>query len=74
MLRIRDLGLPIGNSGRRGDLYIKLNIYLPYLTNENIKELTRLSFLEKPKSDFDSHSDCVDDDNNIFTQEIIATI
>ncbi len=49
ILRIRDLGLPIGTSGRRGDLYIKLNIYLPKLSNEQIKLLQNLSFMQKPK-------------------------
>ncbi len=28
-MRVRDLGLPIGDSGRRGDLYIKLIVELP---------------------------------------------
>ncbi len=49
MLRVRDLGLPIGTSGRRGDLYIKLNIYLPKLSNDQIKQLQNLSFLEDAK-------------------------
>ena len=38
-LRIRDLGLPIGTSGRRGDLYIKLYICLPELSNKDIEKL-----------------------------------
>lgn len=39
MLRIRDLGLPINDSGRRGDLYIKLNVIFPELTIDEIKKL-----------------------------------
>lgn len=66
MLRIRDLGLPISSSGRRGDLYIKLNIYLPELNNESIKELTRMKFLEKPIIKYF--------DNQGYVEEIIANL
>lgn len=41
-LRIRDLGLPISDSGRRGDLYINLVIKLPELTKTEIRKLKNL--------------------------------
>ena len=46
-IRVRDLGLPISNSGRRGDLYIKLNIILPNLTDKDIKILGDLKLFNQ---------------------------
>ena len=46
-IRVRDLGLPIGISGRRGDLYIKFNIILPDLSNNDIKLLKSFKLFNK---------------------------
>ena len=46
-IRVRDLGLPISNSGRRGDLYIKFNIILPNLTFKDIKILKNLKLFNQ---------------------------
>ena len=46
-IRVRDLGLPIGTSGRRGDLYIKFNIILPDLSNNDIKLLKSFKLFNK---------------------------
>ena len=46
-IRVRDLGLPIGITGRKGDLYIKLNIILPDLSNNDIKLLKSFKLFNK---------------------------
>jgi DnaJ-class molecular chaperone len=55
MLRVRDLGLPINNSGRRGDLYIKLNVVFPELSNEAIKQLESLKIFNLNKTEIDNN-------------------
>jgi DnaJ-class molecular chaperone len=73
ILRIRDLGLPIGTSGRRGDLYIKLNIHLPKLSNEQIKLLQNLSFMEKSNEKETKRGETMEkEENNII--EIYAIL
>lgn len=54
-LRIRDLGLPINDSGRRGDLYIKLLIKLPELSKTEIRKLKNL-LVFNPKENESSSS------------------
>lgn len=44
MIRIRDLGLPIESTGRRGDLYIKFDIALPNLNQDLIDQLVQLDY------------------------------
>jgi DnaJ-class molecular chaperone len=44
---ISNLGLPIGGSGERGNLYVKLNVILPELSEFDINQLKMMnSFLE----------------------------
>jgi DnaJ-class molecular chaperone len=55
MLRVRDLGLPINNSGRRGDLYIELNVVFPELSNEAIKQLESLKIFNLNQTKIDNN-------------------
>lgn len=57
IVRIRDLGLPISSSGRRGDLYIKLNICLPDLNDDQIKNMDWSLFNSKIKEDEENEND-----------------
>jgi DnaJ-class molecular chaperone len=67
MIRIRDLGLPISNSGRRGDLYVKLFIILPELNKEEISKLETMNFFPIHKNnskninqqDIEIDNDCI---------------
>ena len=56
MIRIRDLGLPINNSGRRGDLYIKLNIIFPILSKNEILYLENMKIFNKTEIDIDKNN------------------
>lgn len=42
-LKVPNLGLPISNSGNRGDLYIKLSIILPELSKQEINQLKNIN-------------------------------
>jgi DnaJ-class molecular chaperone len=53
-LRIRDLGLPISDSGRRGDLYIKLLLKLPELSKTEIRKLKNLVVFNPNKNESQS--------------------
>jgi molecular chaperone DnaJ len=55
MIRVRDLGLPINNSGRRGDLYIELNVVFPELSNEMINKLESLKIFNLNKIEIDNN-------------------
>ncbi len=55
MLRVRDLGLPINNTGRRGDLYLKLNVVFPELSNEAIKQLESMKIFNLNKINNDNN-------------------
>jgi DnaJ-class molecular chaperone len=42
-IRVRDKGLPIENTGRFGDLYIKFKVILPDINSEDIKKIKDIS-------------------------------
>ena len=56
-IRVRDLGLPIGISERRGDLYIKFNIILPNLSNNDIKLLEKFKLFNKIENEEENHQE-----------------
>ena len=57
-LKVPNLGLPIGNNGKSGDLYIKLSVILPELSTPEINQLKMINSFnydidEKNDIDFD---------------------
>jgi DnaJ-class molecular chaperone len=50
-LKVPNLGLPIGNSCKSGDLYIKLSIILPELSTSEINQLKMID-------SFNNNIDC----------------
>ena len=57
LLRVKEKGLLIGDSNRRGDLYIKLEVELPILELNQLKELEKI--LDSRKSTIKDHEDLI---------------
>ena len=69
-VRVRDLGLPIGISGRRGDLYIKFNIVLPNLSNKDIKLLESFKLFNKIENQQENQQNNLNNEYIIMNAEI----